>query len=315
MAISGRARLERESGRFSLVDGIPFRIPVSSRLATSLMAGFPVDAAAAARLLPGGEVHPLRLWNGKGLLVITVVDYRDTVIGKYVEFSVAIACTHGRRPAPPLLPLLLPGPFELGQFVLDLPVSTEISVKGGKGIWGMPKHQANLRFDVGEETVSSQYDLDGRFCMKIEVAKRRAWLPLRTGAANYSAFRGMLMKSYLYFSGRAGVSLFGRDAARLVVGDHQRVKYLKELGVGPDPVFTAWLPETRGLLDDHFECWFLGYDKEPDPSTQPEGMESVVSLGLGQAWLDQPFAPVPGEAQLPSVTRLHAKAQATATGR
>ena len=30
----------------------------------------------------------------------------------------------------------------VGQYVWDLPVSTEISVKGGKGIWGTPKHQA-----------------------------------------------------------------------------------------------------------------------------------------------------------------------------
>ena len=154
------------------MDGIPFHMPVSSSVTPALMAAFSINAERAAELLPGNEVHPFRLWN-RGLLVVTVLDYRQTTIGKYIEFSVAIACTHGRRPAPALLPLCFQKSFGLGQFVVDLPVSSEISVKGGHGIWGMPKHRANLRFDINEETVSSQYDLDGQFCMKIEINSPR----------------------------------------------------------------------------------------------------------------------------------------------
>jgi hypothetical protein len=294
MAMSGRGRLKREQGRYSLVDDISFQMPVSSRNTPALMAAFPINAEKAARLLPGNEVHPFVLWN-KGLLVITVLDYRETVIGKYIEFSVAIACTHGRRPAPRVLPVLFQKLFGLGQYVVDLPVSSEISVRGGKGIWGMPKHQANLRFDILEKTASSQYDLDGQFCMKIEVAKRNAWLPLNMQGANYCEFRGMLMKSYVYFKGKVGISVFTSGAAKLTVGDHPRVDYLKDLEIDPTPAFTAWFPETRGLLDDYFECWFLTYDQPPDRLNPPEGLPSIVNLGQSQTWLDQPFAPVPGE--------------------
>ena len=85
--------------------------------------------------------------------MVTVVDYKTTDIGSYIEFSIAIACTHGLQPGPPLVSALLPR-HGIGQFVVDLPVSTEISVKGGKGIWGMPKHQANLDFVVSKRTVS-----------------------------------------------------------------------------------------------------------------------------------------------------------------
>jgi Acetoacetate decarboxylase (ADC) len=145
------------------------------------MAAFPIDAAAARGFLPGNELQPARLWRS-GLLVGTVVNYESTDIGKYIEFSVAIACTHGPRPAPRLLPLLLRGPYGLGQYVYDLPVSTEISVKGGKGIWGMPKHQASLEFLVGDEVVSSRYDHDdGSLAVQIEIARpARERFPLRT---------------------------------------------------------------------------------------------------------------------------------------
>lgn len=280
-------RLRKQTGQYALVDDIPYQLPINSEKTPAIMAAFTLNADRAAVLMPGKEVHPLRLWNGKGLLLITVIDYRVTDIGKYIEFSIAIACTHGAKPAPPLLPALMMKTFGTGQFVYDLPVSTEISVKGGKGIWGMPKHQANLDFVIGEKTISSQYDLDGQLAMKIEIEKpQKTWLPLSLGAANYCQFRGMLMKSYIHFQSQLGFSLFKKGAAKLTLGDHPRLQSLKSMEISSHPLFTAFFPEINGILDDHFESWFLGYDSPPSES--PEGLESVIHLGLGQDWLAPP---------------------------
>lgn len=281
-------RLERQAGRYAMVDGIAFEMPINCAKSPALFAVFPVNADRARALLPGNEIHPLRLWK-KGLLVVSVMDYRVTDIGKYIEFSVAIACTHGHKPAPRLIPALLTRRYGTGQFVLDLPVSTEISVKGGKGIWGMPKHQANLNYIVGERTVSSQYDLDGQLCMKIEIDRpAKAWLPFDAGAANYCQFRGMLMKSSVYFRGKIGFYVFRKGSARLTLGDHPRVRPLKELEIEPGPILTAFIPEANGLLDDYSESWFLSFTEPPRAS--PEGLESVVNLGQSQEWLASPRA-------------------------
>jgi hypothetical protein len=281
-------RLKRESGRYALVDGIPFQVPVDSRRMQALMAGFPIDPAKAKELLPGDELHPARLGR-QGVLLVTVVNYLDTDIGKYIEFSVAIACTHGSRPALPLLPFAFQRAFDFGQFVVDLPVSTEISVKGGKGIWGMPKHQANLDFKVSDGSVSSQYDDGGRLGVWIEIERPRGpSLPLRVGAANFCQFRGMLMKSSVYFRGKGTFALGRRARAKLELGDLSRLQALKNLGIGARPMFTGFIPEARGVLDDHFESWFLSYERPPEHP--PEGLESVVDLGLGQEWLDPPRA-------------------------
>lgn len=281
-------RLRKERGEFALVDGIPFRLPVGSQRASALMAGFRIDADRARALLPGLDLQPVRLWRS-GLLLVTVVDYQETVIGSYIEFSVAIACTRGRHPGPPLLPLVFRRACHMGQFVVDLPVSTEISVKGGKGIWGMPKHQASLDFKVGERTVSSQYDLDGRLAVRIEIDRpRQNWLPLRSGATNFSHFRGMIVKSDIYFRGSGGVILFRKGSGRLCLGDQPRVAPLKTLDIDPNPLFVAYFPSVVGLLDDHVESWFSACARPP--AEQGEGMESVVDLGLGQTW---PPAPRP----------------------
>lgn len=288
-------RIHEQAGRYSLVDGIPFKLPVAAEKSPALMAAFSIDYDQAAKLMPGNELHPLRLWN-KGILVITVIDYRQTVIGKYVEFSVAIGCTHGRRASPRLLPALFMNRYGTGQFVVDLPVSSEVSVKGGKGIWGMPKHQANLNFNIQDQTVSSQYDLDGQLAIRIEIDRpKKLYGPIQLGAPSYAAFRGLLMKSDLYFKGRLGFHLRRKGSARLFIGDHPRVRPLKALGINPDPLFTAFLPEASGVLSDHFEGWFLSYDQPPPH--EMEGLESVVGLGLSESWLPPPAAQI-DEAEL-----------------
>jgi hypothetical protein len=102
----------------------------------------------------------------------------------------------------------------------------------------------------------------------------------------------MLMKSTIYFSGKAGVSLFRKGAARLVIGDVPRLQVLKQIDLSPDPIATMYLPAVTGVLDDHFENWFLSYAQAP--TVAPEGLASVVDLAEGQDWLPPPTAPVPG---------------------
>ena len=284
MAISGRTK--RQTGRHALVDGIPFVLPMGSEPSPTLLAVFSIDPAEAAKLLPGNEIHPFRLWK-KGMLIVAVIDYRDTALGKYIEFNIGIACTHGPRPAPRLLPGIFRKHYGTGQFVLDLPVSTEISLKAGKGIFCMPKVQANLNFTTDEDTVRSQYDLEGRLAMKIEVKRpKRAWLPVNMGTVNYSTFRGLLKKTYVFSKGTLGCFLFKKDSARLTIGDHPRVESLKKLGISTDPIFCGYFPNAHGYLDDHSESWFITYEQPPQKA--PEGFESVINLGMSHDWLPPP---------------------------
>jgi hypothetical protein len=280
-------RQERLRGRHAYVDGIRFVMPVDSRNSSAMIGAFPINWEKARALIPPGDVHPFRLWN-RGLLVVTVIDYRDTDIGTYIEYSLAIACTKGAAPAPRLLPGVLMGFFGTGQYVFDLPVSTEISVKGGKGIWGMPKHQSNLDFVSGTSWVSSQYDLDGRMVSRFDVRLPKSyWLPLNMGAVNYCVFRGMMMRSLIYFRGKVGFHLMRPGSARLVLGDHPRADVIRGLEVDPNPIFAGYIPQVLGVLDDYFECWFVTPETEP---TAPigEGLATTYPLGYGREWLTPP---------------------------
>ncbi len=280
-------RIKRYEGRYALVDNIPYKMPVSARDSPALMAGFACDWEKANALLPGNEIHALKLPNGKAALLITVINYVNTSIGKYIEYSIAIGCTHGSQPAPPILNTLMIKTYGTGQYILDLPVSSEVSVKGGKGIWGMPKHKANLDFIVTDNMVSSQYEKDGQFAFRIEMTRpKSSSLKLQVGAVNYCRFRNMLMASYIYFNTKAGVNLFSKAKANLYIGDHPNVSFLRDIDINPDPFFTMYMPHANGILDDHFKCWFMTYDEPPEK--MPEGLESIYDLGLGEDWLPAP---------------------------
>ena len=280
-------RQRRLTGQHATVDGINYVLPVNSEPSPVLMTAFPVDARAAAQLLPSPELHPLRLPGGKSVLVVTVINYLATDIGAYIEFSLALAVTRGPRPAPALLPMLLQKRLNMGQYVIDLPVSTEISVKGGKGIWGMPKHQASLDFLVERDRISSAYEINGVKGALVDIDRPAATaLPLKVAAVNYCSFRGMLYKSSIYFQGTADVSIGRRARARLEFGDLPQVAALARLDFEEQPLFTLYIPDSHGVLDDHFEAWFqYGPDAAPRAG---DGLESVVDLGLGEEWPDPP---------------------------
>ncbi len=281
-------RIKKYDGRYAMVDGITFKLPVNATRSPALMAGFLCDYEKAKALLPGNELHPVKAFGGKAVFMVTVIDYRHTTIGKYIEYSIALAVTRGGKPAPAMLPALMMKTYKTGQFILDLPVSTEISVKGGKGIWGMPKHKANLDFIITDKQVSAQYEKDGQFAFRIEIDKpQRTNFPVNISATNYSHFRNMLMASYIHFKSKGGIKFGKKATGRLFIGDHPRVKPLKELRIQSKPFFTMYMPEANGILDDHFECWFMTYVNQPEKVT-PEGFESVFNLGLNEEWLPAP---------------------------
>lgn len=274
-------------GRHAYVDGIRYVMPIDSWNASAIMAVFPCDFERARALLPDGYVQPFRLWN-HALLIVTVIDYRETDIGAYIEYSIAVACTHGQRPRIRFVPALFRKLFGTGQFVIDLPVSSEISVKGGKGIWGMPKHQANLDFVSGEKWISSQYDLDGRMVARLDIKRpSRYWLPLNTSAANYCQFRGMILRSFIHFRARSGIRLMQPGSARFLLGDHPRAEAIRSLLHGEEPLFAAHMPDLRGLLDDYFESWFVTPAERPEEPLG-EGLEATYPLGFSQEWLEPP---------------------------
>ena len=107
----------------------------------------------------------------------------------------------------------------------------------------MPKHQANLDFVVssGSSRASTTSTASSR-CGSRSIGPGSPASRSPPPAVNYCAFRGLLMKSSVYFRGRAGINLPFARSARLLIGDHPRVAALKRLKIGARPILSAWFP-------------------------------------------------------------------------
>ena len=287
----GPATREPLAGAHCVVDDIPFDTPLLCRGGSLLLAAFTIDIARAAELLPHAAFRPFRLWN-RGVLVVTAGRFHNPNLGTYVGTSFAIACTRGAITAPRLLPALLQRRFGFGQFILDFPVNTELAVKAGKGIWGMPKHEANLNFIVANDefgeivSIGSQYDCDGEFGAYVEISVPQRQRRLDSRFVNYSNFRGMIAKSSVEVRGKLRYSAFRHGAGRLLLGDHPRVRPLATLDIARAPIFTGFIEHVDAIRDDdRVEAWLGG----PTPfEIAQDGLESVVSLGQSRRPLPEP---------------------------
>ncbi len=125
------------------------KVPIFYRDGTAITALLPASARRLRRLLPDPRYRPATLLPGMGVVALTALDYRDTDIGPYREFSFAVAL----RP-----PFSAEKPGLLGQnrrkqlhvFIWHLPVTTEIALRGGVDYYNFPKFIADIDFEEAD---------------------------------------------------------------------------------------------------------------------------------------------------------------------
>ncbi len=102
----------------------------------------------------------------------------------------------------------------------------------------------------------------------------------------------MLMKSSIYFNDRAEVAvgpLPRPSCSSAIIPGWTR---LRTLDLSSKAFFTACLPHSHGVLDDHFESWFITSPNavEPDDPWGGDDLGSVFGLPNSTEWLDPPSA-------------------------
>lgn len=145
------------------IAGQPAKLPVFYYDAAGIMALFPARYAELRRLLPDRRLVPARLAPGLGVLAVSCLEYRDTDIGPYNELAVAIPLNE------PFFRPNLPGRalFEAGRhgrvhsFIVHLPVTTEVALRGGIDAFNFPKFLGSIEFD----------DVEGERCCRLAEGK------------------------------------------------------------------------------------------------------------------------------------------------
>jgi Acetoacetate decarboxylase (ADC) len=107
-----------------------------------------VDHGRAARLLEGTGLEPVRFFNGKAMVNLAFMQYREVSIGGYDEVFVTIMCYPKMLPAPrlPFTNMLKSSGagWTIGGYVLEMPVTIPWARVAGREIWGYPKFETQI---------------------------------------------------------------------------------------------------------------------------------------------------------------------------
>lgn len=134
------------------------QFPVDFRDVHYLAITYPSSFTAVAAKLDGTGLKPGLVFNGKPLVAVGLINYKESDLGAYNEVIIAI----------PVIPdgvksglknwTDLYAPFKkrkLGQYIIHIPVTSEISMDAGRKIWGYPKIVRKIDHDFQTGIIKS----------------------------------------------------------------------------------------------------------------------------------------------------------------
>ncbi len=225
-------------------------LPVVYRKCSAYFAAFPCSLKAIRPLFPHPMLTPITLAPGKGVLVATVFDHRETSIGAYREVGIGFMARLRTSGPLPLLPLLADRWFEdVGTWMQFLSVTTPVANDLARATLGLPSNVADIQLDRTDDHVTCEVTDGGRRLLQIHMDRpgvsRPTALPLRL----YSALGDDILFTEM------AVDAFGattrlRPSARLELTDHPLLRDVVDASAGgAKPLEVRWFDDYRTILD------------------------------------------------------------------
>jgi Acetoacetate decarboxylase (ADC) len=168
-----------------LSDGTECPLPIRYFDVGCLVATFLTDLARAAELLKGTGLNPVPQEDGKGVVVIYCIEYRNTDIGPYNEVGLTVVAVAQGDPIP-------------ANYVVNLPVTTAVANRAGQEIWGYNKFLAAIDVKSDRNKFATILrDTDGAMICALEGA-RGASVPVPPAdILTFTLFKGRVIKTVI----------------------------------------------------------------------------------------------------------------------
>ncbi|WP_067825482.1 acetoacetate decarboxylase family protein [Nocardia inohanensis] len=215
--------------------GEQVRMPVQIRHADAASALFLVDAAAAAELLDGTGLEPLKVLPGKAMLSLAFVRYVDGDLGPYHEFAFSLMARQpGRRNS-------------TGAYIHWLPVNQSFTCEAGQSIWGFPKLMADIDITADGRC---EVRVDGQFVIGLRIGDGLP-VPGGAGGASIDAYtsRNGLLRRTPWIMNPAKVRM-RPGGARVELGDHPVAEQLRALGLPKAALFSSRIGALAMTFED-----------------------------------------------------------------
>lgn len=181
-------------------------------------------------------LKPALYWFGKPVVAIGLIQYKDSDLGAYDEIIVAIpvvpeSCRSGNITNW----LDLYSSFEKrqgGQYIIHIPVTSQVSVDGGRDLWGYPKILAPLEHHFNQNKIESQFKDEADKVQLDWKGELGAGIPIPAmNLMTYSFLNGSLMKTHVDV--KASMKWFPFAKVKLTIHEENcnMAKDIKALGL------------------------------------------------------------------------------------
>ncbi len=144
------------------INGGKGKFPVFYRDARMFNIVLPANLLKLKKLLPDSRFTPAQVLPGVGAITLTALEYYDTDIQPYNEFSMGVVLNFPYyQPVPGYNLLRQLFAQIINVYIWHLPVTTEIALRGGIDFYNYPKFLADIDFSDTEKRITCDLVRDG----------------------------------------------------------------------------------------------------------------------------------------------------------
>ena len=232
------------------IAGVSAKVPIFYREARAFNGIFPANYFKLKRMLPDHRFVPAQVLPGVGAVSFSALEYQDTDIGPYNEFSIGILLNSSQFlpiPGYNMLRQYLQGYYYV--YIYHLPVTTEVALRGGIDFYNYPKFLADIDFSDTEGEVICELGEKGEKILELRgrkvPAQRSSLLKyfchLYQDKQPQTAEFKINAQEMAQALGSAGVSISFGDS-------HPIARKFSDVLLGDKALMYIYIPKLQGIL-------------------------------------------------------------------
>jgi Acetoacetate decarboxylase (ADC) len=233
----GIATADLLAQRRVLSDGSECFLPIRYFDVQCLVASFLVAPEAASELLGGAGLQSVLQEDGKAIVDLFCIEYRETDIGPYNEIGLTVRAKAPRDPI-------------AANYVVHLPVTTAVANRAGREIWGYNKFVAaiDVRSD-GKAFSAVLRDIDGELIGSFEGVRGMSVPMPAADILTFTLHQGRLTKTVIKVLTPSLASSVDSFVFKVGTCRHPMTTNLRALGLdGARPVLVNYTERFQALL-------------------------------------------------------------------
>ncbi len=234
----------------------PVTVPCLFTDGSAVMAFYLSDYDAVLSKLDGTDFVPLKIAGGKAFTVLGFFDYRDSSFGPYKEVTLMF----------PVLPEDSADVFsvvtdlfrslekrKIGNYMIDLPVTSELPLAAGRELWGYPKFMADIRcgyedgkFSAAVNTISGSTEI-----LHFECPFGGGFPSIMLSSISYTCLNDSVRRSVVSMNSSGRITSGSQARLSVGAGDHRMIRNIKDLEIeGTRPAFVQTTAALQYILHE-----------------------------------------------------------------